>query len=212
MPELEIIGGSASNFVWACRIACAEKGVPYKHVSVMPHTPEVDAIHPLGKIPAMRHGDVVLCESRAICGYIDRTFSGPPLIPGDPVKAAEVEQWVSLINTGFDPVMVRQYMLAYLFPGTADGSPNRALIDAALPKMEVQLQILDRAVAKTGYLVGDGFTLADIDLVPILYYLSKMPESAAVLAKATHLMAYFERHMARPSVKETVPPPFPGRG
>ena len=212
MAELKLIGAPQSNYVWVCRIACAEKGVAYTLEPARPHTPEVDAIHPLGKIPAMRHGDVVLCESRAICGYIDRAFNGPPLIPSDPVKAAEVEQWVSLINTGFDPVMVRQYMLGYLFPGTPDGSPNRALIDAALPKMEVQLQILDRAVAKTGYLVGDGFTLADIDLVPILYYLSKMPESAALLAKAAHLMAYFERHMARPSVKETVPPPFPGRG
>ena len=27
------------------------------------HTPEVDAIHPFGKIPAMRHGDVTLFES-----------------------------------------------------------------------------------------------------------------------------------------------------
>jgi hypothetical protein len=31
----------------------------------MPHTPEIDAIHPVGKIPAMRHGDVVLAEPRA---------------------------------------------------------------------------------------------------------------------------------------------------
>ena len=40
MSELEIIGGPASNFVWVCRITCAEKGVPYKLTSVMPHTPE----------------------------------------------------------------------------------------------------------------------------------------------------------------------------
>ena len=116
---------------------------------------------------------------------------------------------VSLINTTFDPVMVRQYLLGYFFPGTQDGSPNRALIDAALPKMEAQIAILDRAVAKTGHLVGDTFTLADIDLLPILYYLSKLPESGAMLAKAKSLQAYFERHMARPSVRDTTPPPMP---
>ena len=84
MAELQIIGGPQSNFVWTTRIVCAEKGVPYQHISVMPHTPEVDAIHPFGKIPVMRHGDVTLCESRAIISYIDRTFDGPSLTPRDP--------------------------------------------------------------------------------------------------------------------------------
>ena len=211
MAELQLVGVPQSNFVWVCRIACAEKGVPYQLEPARPHTPEVDALHPFGKIPAMRHGDVTLCESRAICGYIDRVFSGPALIPDDPVKAAEVEQWVSLINTTFDPVMVRQYLLGYFFPGTADGSPNRATIDAALPKLQAQIGILDRAVAKTGHLVGDSFTLADIDLLPILYYLTKLPESSALLDRAKSLTAYYDRHMARPSVKDTMPPPIPGR-
>src|SRR5262249_43415559 len=148
------------------------------------------------------HGDVTLCESRAICGYIDRAFSGPPLIPADPVKAAEVEQWVSLINTTFDPVMVRQYLLGYFFPGTADGSPNRTMIDAALPTMAQQFGLLDRAVAKAGHLVGDSFTLPDIALLPILYYLTKLPESSAMLDQANPLKAYYDRHMARPSIKD----------
>jgi len=64
LAELEIIGATRSNYVWACRIACAEKGVPYKLIEARPHSPEVDAIHPLGKIPAMRHGEVTLAESR----------------------------------------------------------------------------------------------------------------------------------------------------
>src|SRR6185312_10166640 len=99
----------------------------------MPHTPVVNSIHPLGKIPAMRHGDVSLCESRAICAYVDRMFEGPELMPADPVAAAQVEQWLSLVNTAIDPVWIRQYAAAYVFPGTPDKSPNRAAIEAALP-------------------------------------------------------------------------------
>jgi len=45
MSAVEIIGGPASNYVWTCRIACAEKGVDYDLVPVMPHTPVVTAIH-----------------------------------------------------------------------------------------------------------------------------------------------------------------------
>src|SRR6185312_11665841 len=67
MPELQIIGAPQSNYVWVSRLACHEKGVTYTLVPVMPHTPEVDAVHPLGKIPALRHGNVTLAESRAIC-------------------------------------------------------------------------------------------------------------------------------------------------
>src|ERR1700722_15029592 len=129
MAGLQIIGGAPSNFVWMCRIACAEKGVPCDLVSAMPHTPEVDAIHPLGKIPAMRHGDVTLCESRAICFYIDHVFPGPSLAPADPVTAAQVEQWLSIVCTAVDPVFLRQYFGAYVFPGTPDGKPDRARID-----------------------------------------------------------------------------------
>jgi len=36
--------------------------VPYRHSETMPHTPDVDAIHPFGKIPVMRHGEKVFCR------------------------------------------------------------------------------------------------------------------------------------------------------
>ena len=70
---------------------------------------------------------------------------------------------------------------------------------------------LDRAVAKTGHLVGSTFTLADMNALPMLFYLHHLPESGAMLRRNAGLAAYYERHMARPSVREAVPPPFPGR-
>jgi len=211
MPELEILGVPQSNFVWVCRIAAAEKGVAYSLVPARPHTPEVKALHPTGKIPALRHGAVALGETRAICAYIDRAFPGPALIPAEPAAAALVEQWVSIVATTIDPVCVRQYLIGYFFPGTPDGSPNRPVIDAALPRVEEQLAMLEAAVAPTGFLAGPGFTLADAFLVPILFYLDRAPESAAMLAKSPALSAYLARMLARPSVEATIPPPLPGR-
>jgi glutathione S-transferase len=211
MPDLQIIGAPQSNYVWVTRIACHEKGVPYTLMPGRPHTPEVDAIHPFGKIPVMRHGDLTLCESRAICFYIDHAFAGPPLAPRHPLDGARTEQWISLVNTHIDPLLVRQYLAAYFFPGTPDDRPNRAVIDAALPRMETHFALLDQAVAKTGHLVGDSLTLADVNLLPILFYMDKLPESRTMLRRATSLDAYYQSHMARWSVKETTPPPFPGR-
>ncbi|HEY3918286.1 MAG TPA: glutathione S-transferase family protein [Stellaceae bacterium] len=205
MAELQIIGGPQSNFVWTTRIVCAEKGVPYQHVAVLPHTPEVDAIHPFGKIPVMRHGDVTLCESRAIISYIDRTFDGPSLLPRDPVAAAQVEQWASIVCTTIDPLWLRQYYAAYVLAVRGNGIVDRARIDETIPKMAPQFAVVDRAVAKTGYLVGDSFTLADAYLTPIAFYMNAVPESAALMAKTSHLKAYLERQMARQSVQQTKP-------
>jgi glutathione S-transferase len=208
MSDLELIGGPQCNYVWTCRIALAEKGVPYTLTETMPHTPAANASHPLGKIPSMRHRDLALAESRAICLYIDRAFSGPALVPADVAAAAEAEQWISMINTAIQPV-VSQYLSGYFFPGTSDGSPNRARIDDALPKLEPLFALLDHTVAKSGYLAAGTFTLADMTLMPMLYYLSKVPESTAMLNKSANLKAYFERHFARASVAQTVPAPLP---
>ena len=104
---------------------------------------------------------------------------------------------------------MRRYLYAHVFPGTADGSPDRATIAAALPAVQQHLALLDRNVAPTGHLVGAAFTLADANLVPILYYLAKLPEAGAMLAELPALAAYLARHLARPSVAATEPPPPP---
>jgi glutathione S-transferase len=165
----------------------------------------------LGKIPALRHGDLTLAESRAICFYIDHAFDGPPLVSRDPAEGARTEQWISIVNTHFDVLVARPYVGAYFFPGTSDGSPNRPIIESALPKLDAQFTMLDRAVAKTGYLVGSNFTLADMNLLPMLFYLHHLPESGEMVRRNASLEAYYARHIARASVREALPPPFPGR-
>ncbi|MGZ5816954.1 MAG: glutathione S-transferase family protein [Croceibacterium sp.] len=206
MPALEIIGAPQSNYVWAVRMVCEEKGVPYEHKPERPHTPDVDAIHPFGKIPVMRHGDVTLCESKAIASYIDCVFDGPKVIPQDPRLGAQVEQWVSLGNVEFDKLMIRQYVVGYVFP-KEPGKPDMAAIGEAAEKMKKQVEVLDRAVAKTGHQVGDRFTLADINLLPMLFYVNRFEEGKAMLGAAKNLSAYMDRHFARDSFKNTAPPP-----
>ena len=206
MPALEIIGIPQSNYVWAVRMVCAEKGVPYDFKPERPHSPSVDAIHPFGKVPVMRHGDVELCESKAIATYIDRVFDGPKVIPEDPARGAQVEQWVSLGNVEFDKLMIRQYVVGYAFP-KEPGKPDMKAIGEAAEKMKPQIAVLDRAVAGTGHLAGDGFTLADINILPMLFYVNRFEEGKALLAGAKNLSAYMERHFARPSFQKSKPPP-----
>ena len=206
MAKVEIIGMPQSTFVRVVRMTCEEKGIPYELTVARPHSPEINAVHPFGKVPGMRHGDVELCESKAIATYLDRSFDGPKVIPDNPAQAAQVEQWISIVNTVIDPTMVRQYLLSYFFPKGADGKPDRAAIDAALPAMQQQFDVLDKAVAGTGHLAGNSFTLADINLMPILAYMQRPPESSEMIKARKNLAAYFARHAERPSFKNTVPP------
>lgn len=211
MPKLEIIGSSQSTYTRVVCMVCEEKGIEYVLTQAQLGAPEICAIHPFGKMPVLRHGDFELCESKAIATYLDRSFPGPQLIPSDPYLAALTEQWVSLVNTVMDATLVRTYLLAYAFPRTNDGKPDRKVIDAVTPQVRRQLGILDQAVAGTGYLVGNHFTLADINVLPILYYVRQLPEAAEALTAATHLAAYYETHAARSSFVNTVPPPGPPR-
>jgi glutathione S-transferase len=209
MPKPEIIGSARSTYTRVVCMVCEEKGIDYVLTERPLGAPEIRAIHPLGKMPVLRHGDVELFESKAIATYLDRSFPGPSIFPSDPRLAALTEQWVSLVNTVMDRTLIRTYLLAYIAPKTSDGKPDREAIEAVMPAVREQLGILDHAVAKAGYLVGDQFTFADINLLPILHRVGQAPEGAKVIAAATHLAAYYERHAARPSFTRTIPPSGP---
>ncbi len=207
----EIIGSIQSTYTRVVCMVCQEKGIDYRLTEIPLRAPELLAIHPLGRMPVLRHGDVELFESKAIATYLDRVFPEPYVFPSDPREAALTEQWVSLANTVLDRTFIRTYLMAYIAPGTADGKPNRSAIEAVLPEVRMQVGILDRAVAPTGYLAGGQFTFADINLMPMLHRLGQAPEGGAVLAESKHLSAYYKRHAARPSFVRTDPPAGPPR-
>jgi glutathione S-transferase len=205
----EIIGSLRSTYARAVCMVCEEKGIEYVLTERPLHAPEILAIHPFGKMPVLRHGDVELFESKAIATYLDRSFPAPHVFPSDPYLAALTEQWVSLVNTVMDRTLIRTYLFAYIASKTTDGQPDQAAIEAVMPAVREQIGVLDKAVSESGYLVDGQFTFADINLLPILYRVQQFPEGAQVLAGATHLASYYQRHAARPSFTRTTPPPGP---
>lgn len=206
MSELTIVGVPQSTYVRAIRMACHEKGVAYQLDAQPPHTEAAMALHPMGLIPGMRHGDVIVSESHAIARYIDLAFDGPSLFPADAVGAARADYWLSLQNTRFDGPLIRQYLLGYIRPGTDDGSPDRAQIDASLADVENRFDILQQTLTASPYLAGDALSYADLNLFPMLAYVSRMPEGGQMMAARPALQAYFDGLNARPSAVETQPP------
>jgi glutathione S-transferase len=205
MPELEIMGVPFSNYVRSIRMLCEEKGITYKLTPSRPQSPEVNAIHPAGQIPVMRHGDVTLFESKAIATYIDRTFPGQKLIPEDTLEAAQVEQWVSYGNVKVDRWIMREFVVPSVFFDKVKG-PDAARIAAALPEIDKCCKALGDAVVRTGHLVGSWLTYADINVIPMLSTLVNFPAGKDIVAKYSALSAYVERLTDLPSFKTTAPP------
>jgi glutathione S-transferase len=151
-PEIEIIGSTRSTYTRVVLLVCEEKGIEYVLTERLLNAPDLFAIHPLGKMPVLRHGDFVLFESKAIATYLDRSFTGPELIPSDPRLGGLTEQGVSFVNTVVDRTLIRTYLYAYIEAMNAGKAPNRSVIDAVLGDVRKQIGILDSAVGNSGYL------------------------------------------------------------
>ena len=203
--SLFLIGDSRSSYVRTARMALAEKGLKYTFDPAPPHSEQVDAISPYGRVPVFRDGETALFETSAIVRYLDETFDGTPLLPANARLRAQMEQWVSMINChGYD-AMVRRYVLQYVFPKGDGGVPDRKTIDASLPEIDQLLTTLDKAYGNRDFLVGDTLTMADLFVAPVVFYLGMFPESKALLEKFPGLRRAHAAMAERESFKQTMP-------
>lgn len=201
-----LIGDPRSTYARSVRMGLAEKGVQYTLQPAMPHSPEIRALHPFGRVPAFRDGPVELFETSAILRYIEEAFPGPSLLPGNIRDRARCEQWVSALNSYVDGPLIRRYVLNYVFPKGAGGKPDRAAIDAAAGEMPGVLAILDRAYGNRDYLAGNTVSIADLILAPMLFYVEMFPEGRTLVPKYPNLVRAQAAIRGRASFKDTMPP------
>lgn len=200
-----LLGDPRSTYVRTARMGLAEKGIAYTLERTGPHTPEVLAVHPFGRIPAFRDGEIALFETSAILRYVEESFDGPSLLPGRIVDRARCEQWLSVVNAYCYDAMIRRYVLQYVFPRGAGGKPDRATIDGAMSDIAVQLGILDRAYGERDWLVGTSPCMADLFLAPIMAYVGTMPEGEALLAATPNVRRAHAAIRERASFQQTDP-------
>lgn len=140
------------------RCMLEEVGQPYKaEILEFPgmKSPEYLAINPMGKVPALRHGDEIVTEAAAICAYLADVFPAAGLAPppgsrergpyyrwlffaAGPVEAANTNKALNVVVPA-----ERTAMVGY-------GSQERALA------------VLEAQLNRTEYIAGDRFTAADV--------------------------------------------------
>ncbi len=136
-----------------------EVGQPYKtevldYASTM-KGPAYLAINPMGKVPALRHGDAVVTETAAICAYLADAFPqaglAPP--PGHRLRAPYY-RWLFFTAGPFEAA-VSNKALGFVVP------PERERM-IGYGNIGQVLKTIEDAVSRGHYLAGDSFTAADL--------------------------------------------------
>lgn len=206
MADIIIYGSPLSTYTRTARMALEEKGVPYRLEEVAPGSPDSQEVHPFGRVPAMRHGDFTLFETMAIARYADEAFDGPALQPGDVQMRAIMNQWISSTIDYFFPSMVRNLVIERLVAPARGRQTDEAKIRETLPDVENQLLVLSGALQDHLYLAGDTATLADLFVLPILFYVNFTPEGRKLIGQSPRILRWLETMAKRPSEKATLPP------
>jgi len=134
-----------------------ETGQPYERVLTdisigAQRKPEYLAINPMGKVPALRDGEATLAEAAAICAYVAERYPEAKLAPalGDPLRAKYL-YWLFYGPSCIEPTIVQLASKLEINPVAAGWGDAQRVID-----------VLDGALQKGPWLLGDNFSAADI--------------------------------------------------
>ena len=195
----------ASRNIWLAN----ELGIPFKHVPVMQlyrlspeaakttlHTrsPEFLKVNPNGHIPSIDDDGLVLSESLAINLYLAKKHGGP-LAPADLAEDGLMTMWALWAATEVEPHSVQ---VVYHRVGNPPDQRDPKIAQAAIDALHAPFAVLDRQGAATGFIVGNRFTVADINVAEIVRYAMPAPE---LFAAAPRVKAWLAACHARPAFK-----------
>jgi glutathione S-transferase len=115
--------------------------------------PEYLAINPMGKVPALRHGETVVTETAAICAYLADAFPEAGLAP-PPGDRGAYYRWM-FFAAGPTEAALSNKALNVQVPPERKGMVGYGSVDDVV-------NALDYAVSQSEYIAGDRFTAADV--------------------------------------------------
>jgi glutathione S-transferase len=199
---LRIFGTPMSRAIRVYWLA-EELGLPYESVAIDfkdespgptgKGNPEFRAASPMGRVPAIDDGGVKLFESLAINLYLARKH-GKGLWPATIEGEGKVYQWSLFAANELDGTMVEWARNAIVLP---EAERDPAKVTAALEKLAKPFTALDEALGKTPWLLGQEFTLADLNVSAVMFRARKMD-----LSKKPNLARWLSACFARPAAKK----------
>lgn len=163
------IYGNARSRATRCVWALNELGVDYErnaldHVAGENKTPEYLALNPSGKVPTLVDGDVVMSESLAINLYLARKYDNG-LWPSSEADRARAEQWTMWAAAEAEPHTVTIAIERMFKP---EDARDEAKAKAAEETLAPRLAYIDAHLQDRDFLVGDQFSIADLNVACVL--------------------------------------------
>lgn len=190
------IYGSAKSRALRTLWMAGELGLEYEHKDYLPRspetkTPEFRALNPNGRVPVIADGDFVLCESMAINFYLSKKHG--KLYPSNPLDEARALQWSLWETDRLDRQIVNYVNHTSALP-EAERKANIA--EAAWQEVVPALDVLETALAKSAWLAGPEFSVADLNVASALFRAIGVD-----LAKWPHVQAWLHKCWERPAAK-----------
>jgi glutathione S-transferase len=150
--------------------------------------PDYRAINPMGKVPAIQHGDVLITEQPAVFMYLADLYAEAGLAPAidDPLRGAYL-RWLVFYGSCFEPALVDRSLNRE--PAPPSTSPYGTWDDVV---NTLQLQL-----AKGPYMLGERFTAVDVLWGGALHWTTLFK----LVPETPQIRAYVDRVITRPAMQ-----------
>lgn len=191
-----------SSYCWKVLIALYENGAPFEARLVNPGDPEARArfaaLWPTAKIPLLEDDGTIVPETSIMIEHLDWHHPGRVrLLPENPQGRLEARLWDRLFDchvmTPMQTIVAQQ-----LRP---EHERDAQTIRGATAHLAMAYDMIETRFGGRVWAAGDSFSMADCAAAPALFYaaiVSPFPASHGTLGR------YFERLMARPSVRRVI--------
>jgi glutathione S-transferase len=201
-PTIVLHGTELSGHAHRVVLLLRMLGLPYRFVAAPPEvrrTPEFLKLNPLGQIPVLEDGPLVLADSNAIMVYLVRRYApGSPLLPEEPAAAAQVQRWLSIAA---GEVMHGCAIARAIKQFNAPMDHKQAVRIA-----ERLLKFMEQHLAGRTYLAAEHPTLADLACYS---YVAHVPEGGVSLEPYPSVRAWLARVEALPQFVPIPKSPIP---
>ena len=182
-----------------------ELGLQYEHVPLDPSTgdtrkPDYLKINPNGQVPSIRDDDLVLWESLAINLYLAKKHGGP-LAPANTAEEGKALMWSMWALTELEDNVMTLVRNARM---PADRKPDLARVEHAKEGLKAPLRVLHAALAQSQYLLGNRFSVADLNVAGVVgglglakFELAPWPKVGAWVTACTERKAFVELRVPR---------------
>lgn len=163
-------------------------------------------LNPNGKVPVLRHDDLVLWESNAIMWYLAERHGDNPLWPSDMAQRAQIAMWQVWQAAHLTPAADGLFYENMVKPMFSKQETDAAQVQGHTESFHRWMAVMEHVLDQAEFLALNRFTCADIAVASALMQAesSKMP-----IGDHPSAAAWFDRVRGRPSWQATEPPPMP---